>query len=120
MDFRRMGQWDSHNIPFLDLPGFGLRMEFHVDFPADEAVSGHAIGTCRPVKCGSALSNGALRVRSARSHRLSFPRSCVMPICSSESPASGATRPWGQREAAPFRARSNQFSFGELSERASQ
>jgi hypothetical protein len=31
-----MGQWDSHNTPTLELPQFGLRAQYDVDFPQDE------------------------------------------------------------------------------------
>jgi len=42
--FNLMGQWDSHNTPYLDLPRYKMRVEFDVDFPADETeISGHAI-----------------------------------------------------------------------------
>jgi len=41
--FNLMGQWDSHNTPYLDLPQYNLRAEFDVEFPHDEAISGHAV-----------------------------------------------------------------------------
>ena len=41
--FRLMGQWDSHNTPYLDLPALGWRAEFDVDFPAAEETSGHGV-----------------------------------------------------------------------------
>jgi hypothetical protein len=42
--FNLMGQWDSHNTPYLDLPRYKLRVEFEVDFPHnEEEISGHAI-----------------------------------------------------------------------------
>lgn len=41
--FSLMGQWDSHNIPYLDLPRYALRAQFHVDFSPSEETSGHAI-----------------------------------------------------------------------------
>jgi hypothetical protein len=42
--FRVMGQWDSHNTPYVEIPHAGLRAEYHVDFPRDESsVYGHAI-----------------------------------------------------------------------------
>jgi len=37
-----MGQWDSHNTPSLELPQFGLRVEFLVDPALDDALS-HAM-----------------------------------------------------------------------------
>src|SRR4029077_16057485 len=43
-EFRVMGQWDSHNTPTLELPEFGLRVEYDVDFPATEnEVTGHCV-----------------------------------------------------------------------------
>lgn len=41
--FNLMGQWDSHNTPYLDLPLYGLRVEFDVEFPGNQETSGHAI-----------------------------------------------------------------------------
>ena len=53
-----MGAWDSHNNPALELPQFGLRVEYDVDFPRDEnEVSGHMIYLL--------IRTGALRFRGA-------------------------------------------------------
>jgi len=41
--FHLMGEWDSHNNPQLELPRYGLRVEFDVDFADDSEVSGHMI-----------------------------------------------------------------------------
>jgi hypothetical protein len=47
--FTLMGQWDSHNTPYLELPQYDLRVEFDVDFPdgamqeGSAAVSDHAV-----------------------------------------------------------------------------
>lgn len=41
--FQLMGQWDSHNTPYLDLPRHGLRAEFDVEFPEDEETTGHGV-----------------------------------------------------------------------------
>lgn len=41
--FRLMGGWDSHNNPQLEIPRYGLRIEWGVDFNEDRAVSGHMI-----------------------------------------------------------------------------
>ncbi len=41
--FTLMGEWDSHNNPCLNLPRYGLRAQFHVDFSPSEESSGHAI-----------------------------------------------------------------------------
>ena len=45
--FTLMGQWDSHNIPSLDLPLYGLRAEFSVNFPGEDGegaeITAHAV-----------------------------------------------------------------------------
>ncbi len=41
--FNLMGNWDSANTPYLELPRFNLRAEFEVEFPEDGETSGHAI-----------------------------------------------------------------------------
>jgi hypothetical protein len=41
--FTLMGQWDSHNNAVLDLPRFGMRVEYFLDFPGNEEASGHGI-----------------------------------------------------------------------------
>jgi len=41
--FNLMGEWDSHNNPYLDLPQYNLRAELTVDFPGGAEVSGHMI-----------------------------------------------------------------------------
>jgi len=41
--FRVVGRWDSHNTPYVEIRNAGLRAEYHVDFPRDEAVYAHAI-----------------------------------------------------------------------------
>ena len=41
--FNLMGQWDSHNTPYLELPQYKVRAEFDVDFPRDEETSGHGV-----------------------------------------------------------------------------
>src|SRR5205085_11350109 len=41
--FNLMGQWDSYNTPYVDLPEYNLRAEFTVEFPHDERTSAHAI-----------------------------------------------------------------------------
>jgi len=41
--FKLMGEWDSHNNPQLELPRFGLRVEYDVDFAEESEVSGHMI-----------------------------------------------------------------------------
>jgi hypothetical protein len=41
--FNLMGQWDSHNTPYLDLPQHKLRIEFDVEFPSEEEITGHGV-----------------------------------------------------------------------------
>jgi len=41
--FALMGEWDSHNTPYLELPAYKLRAEFCVEFPEHGEVSGHAV-----------------------------------------------------------------------------
>jgi len=42
--FNLMGQWDSHNTPYLELPRHKLRVEFDVDFPPNEQeATGHGV-----------------------------------------------------------------------------
>ena len=41
--FNLMGEWDSHNNPYLELARFNLRAEFGVDFSEGAEVSGHAV-----------------------------------------------------------------------------
>lgn len=41
--FRLMGEWDSHNNPQLEIPRYGLRVEWDVEFSEDDQVSGHMI-----------------------------------------------------------------------------
>jgi len=43
--FNLMGEWDSHNTPRLELPQYGLRAEFDVDFLDGAEVSGHMVYT---------------------------------------------------------------------------
>jgi len=41
--FNLMGEWDSHNNPYLELPRYNLRAEFDVDFSEGAEVSGHMV-----------------------------------------------------------------------------
>ena len=41
--FNLMGEWDSHNIPSLELPRYSLRAEFGVAFNEGAEVSGHYV-----------------------------------------------------------------------------
>jgi Domain of unknown function (DUF4132) len=114
-NFRLMGQWDSHNTPALELPQFGLRVEYEVDFPRDESeVSGHMIYLL--------IRTGALRFRDAR--REPQPLESIPPVVFSEVlrdidlftgvTSIGADPAWGHREPIPFRDYWLGSSFGEL------
>ena len=41
--FNLMGEWDSHNTPYLELPQYTLRAEFDVDFSEHGETSGHMV-----------------------------------------------------------------------------
>ncbi len=43
--FNLMGEWDSHNTPYLELPRYNLRAEFDVEFSEGADVSGHMVYT---------------------------------------------------------------------------
>ncbi len=43
--FNLMGEWDSHNTPYLELPRYNLRAEFQVNFSDGAEVSGHFVYT---------------------------------------------------------------------------
>jgi hypothetical protein len=72
--FTLMGQWDSHNTPYLDLPALGLRAEFDVEFPSDEEITGHGIH----------LVIGTSEVRFTGKNQLSVPLHSVPPAVFSE------------------------------------
>ena len=118
-EYRLMGQWDSHNTPTLELPAFGLRVQYDVNFPQDESeVSGHSIYLL--------IRTGALRFLDAGL----MPRALesVPPIIFSEVmrdvdlftgvASIGSDPAWGQTNPTLFREYWNAFSFGELTEMA--
>lgn len=116
--FRLMGQWDSHNTPTLELPQFGLRVEYDVEFPRDEReVTGHFVYLL--------IRTGALRfMRGAEPQLLES----IPPVVFSEVmrdvdlfagvSSIGSDPAWGQKDPMPLREYWNAFSFGELSEMA--
>lgn len=117
--FRLMGQWDSHNTPTLELPQFGLRVQYDVDFPRNEnEVSGHMIYLL--------IRTGALRFYDAG--LMPRPLESIPPVVISEVmrdvdlftgvTSIGADPSWGLRETAPFREYWSEFSFGKLTEMA--
>jgi hypothetical protein len=118
-EFRVMGQWDSHNTPTLDLPQFGLRVEYDVDFPSNEnEVTGHHIYLL--------IRTGEMRFLDGSHRRQKL--DSIPPVVFSEvmrdldlftGVASIGNDPaWGQNPTAPFREYWNTFSFGELTEMA--
>ena len=118
-EFRVMGQWDSHNTPTLELPQFGLRIEYDVDFPSNEnEVTGHHVYLL--IRTG--------QVRFLDGNRMRQKLESIPPVIFSEvmrdldlftGVASIGNDPaYGQNPAAPFREYWNSFSFGELTEMA--
>jgi hypothetical protein len=116
--YRLMGQWDSHNTPTLDLPEFGMQVQYEVDFPRDESeVSGHYIYLL--------IRTGAIRFLNGGARQS---LETVPPVIFSEVmrdvdlftgvSSIGGDAAWGQREPMPFREYWSEFSFGELSEMA--
>ncbi len=117
--FRLMGQWDSHNTPEKELPQFGLRVTYDVDFPRDESeVSGHHIYLL--------IRTGAIRFLDAAGKPAAL--ESIPPVVFSEVmrdvdlftgvASIGSAAAWGQREPIPFREYWNAFSFGELTSMA--
>ncbi|MBZ5618693.1 MAG: DUF4132 domain-containing protein [Acidobacteriia bacterium] len=111
--FRLMGQWDSHNNPTLELPQFGLRVQYEVTFPENEnEVSGHRVYLL--------IRTGALRFLNENLE--SQPLESVPPIVFSEVmrevdlftgvASIGSDPAWGQHQPVPFREYWNEFSFG--------
>ena len=118
-NFRLMGQWDSHNTPTLELPQFGLCVQYDVDFPQDEnEVSGHFIYLL--------IRAGAVRFLDSdhRPQRLeTIPPAIFSEVMRDVDLFTGVTSigsdpAWGQRPSAPFREYWDIFSFGELTEMA--
>lgn len=119
--FKLMGAWDSHNTPALDLPQFKLRVEYDVDFPKDEAVSGHMIYLY--------LATDKIRFIDAETG-LPRPIDSIPPAVFSEVmrdidlfvgvSSIGNDPTWGQRGPAPFAGYWHNFSFGDLSASAEQ
>jgi hypothetical protein len=117
--FRLMGQWDSHNNPKLELPQYGLRIQYDVDFPRNEnEVSGHAIYLL--IRTG--------RVRFLDGSNIPQPLETIPPVVFSEVmrdmdlftgvASIGMDPTWDQRGPGPFREYWNAFSLGELTEMA--
>jgi hypothetical protein len=117
--FRFMGRWDSHNTPTLDLPQFGLRVEYDVDFPENEdEVTAHGVYLL--------LRTGAMRFLDADGvlQALELIPSIVFSEVMRDVDlftgiaSIGNDPAWGQQESTLFQEYWNAFSFGELSEMA--
>lgn len=112
--FHLMGQWDSHNTPYVEIPHAGLRAEYQADFPRDETVSAHAIYLYLETRGVQFSRNG-----------LACPLESVPPVVFSEVmrdvdlfacvTSIGNDPEWGARPNAPFMEYWNKVSFGELS-----
>jgi hypothetical protein len=113
--FRLMGEWDSHNTPYLDLPAFNLRVEYEVDFPEDPSVSGHAVYLY--------IATGAIHFLDPAT-RSAKPLDQIPPVVFSEAMRDidlfvgvcsiGNDPAWTQQPQAPFGHYWNEFSFGPL------
>ncbi len=112
--FQLMGQWDSHNTPYVEIAHAGLRAEYEVDFPRDDAVTAHAIYMYLETRQVRFLKAG-----------LPCPLESVPPAVFSETmrdvdlfvsvTSIGNDPEWGIRPNAPFLQYWNKMSFGELS-----
>jgi hypothetical protein len=118
-EFRLMGQWDSHNTPTLELPQFGLRVEYEVDFPAnEEEVTGHHIYLL--IRTGKVrFLDGNRTPRNLES----IPSVVFSEVMRDIDLFTGVTSigndpAWGQGRPAPFQEYWSAFSFGELTEMA--
>ena len=118
-EFRVMGQWDSHNTPTLELPEFGLRAKYAVDFPFNEnEVTGHNVYLLirtGEVRCSD--GNGTPQKLE------SIPPAVFSEVMRDIDLFTGVTSivndpSWGQGQTAPFQEYWNAFSFGELTEMA--
>jgi len=117
--FRVMGQWDSHNTPYLEIPHAGLRAEYEMDFPRVEAVYAHAIYMFLETRQVRFLKDG-----------VPCPLESVPPAVFSEVmrdvdlfvcvASIGNDPEWGARPNAPFLDYWNKVSFGELSDAGEQ
>jgi len=119
-EYRVMGQWDSHNTPTLELPQFGLCAQYDVDFPQDESeVSSHMVYLL--IRTGAARFVDGVRVPQELE---SIPPAVFSEVMRdldlfTAVASIGSDPAWGQRQPIPFRAYWDAFSFGELTEMAS-
>lgn len=112
--FKVMGEWDSHNNPYVEIPHAGLRAELDVDFPEDESVYAHAIYVYLKTQ----------QVRFSR-EGIPVPIESVPAVVFSEImrdvdlfvgiTSIGSDPEWGARPNAPFLNYWESVSFGELS-----
>jgi Domain of unknown function (DUF4132) len=119
-EYRVMGQWDSHNTPTLELPQFGLCAQYDVDFPQDESeVSSHMVYLL--IRTGAARFVDGVQVPQELE---SIPPAVFSEVMRdldlfTAVASIGSDPAWGQRQPVPFRAYWDTFSFGELTEMAS-
>jgi hypothetical protein len=114
-EFRVMGQWDSHNTPTLQLPQFGLRVTYEVDFPANEQeVTGHFVYLL--IRTGQVrfLDGNAVPQKLE-----SIPQVVFSEVMRDIDLFTGVTSigndpAWGQAHPASFQEYWTAFSFGEL------
>lgn len=117
--FHVMGEWDSHNTPYLEIPHLGLRAEMHVDFPRDTSATTHAVYLY--------IETGRVRFTAGAGARAleSIPaavfseamRDVDLFVCAA---GIGSDPEWGTKPNAPFVEYWRDFSFGELSASAKQ
>ncbi|HWC98874.1 MAG TPA: DUF4132 domain-containing protein [Candidatus Sulfopaludibacter sp.] len=117
--FRLMGQWDSHNNPYVEIPHAGLRAEYEVEFPRDEAANAHAIYIFLETRRLRFLKDGvACALESVAPAIFSEVMRDVDLFVSVTS--IGNDPQWAARPNAPFLDYWNQVSFGELSDSGGQ
>ena len=124
--FNLMGEWDSHNNPFLELPQCNLRVEFDVDFSEGAEVSGHAvyktIGTDRVQFFSIEAKRGRFEIRPPRVRRklVEIPPAVFSEVMRDVDllvgvTSIGADPTWGRDREDPHAEYWNRFADGELS-----
>ncbi len=117
--FHVMGQWDSHNTPYVEIPHAGLRAEFEMEFPRDQAVYAHAIYMYLETRQVRFLKAGTLcameEIDPAVFSEVMRDVDLFVSVTSI-----GNDPEWGTRPDAPFLDYWNKVSFGELSDSAQQ
>ena len=122
--YQLMGQWDSHNTPYLELPNYGMRAEFSVEFPngdGDEAeLTAHAVYKL--------IGTGHVEFRTLTKPYPEIPLEDVPPVVFSEVmrdvdlfvgvTSIGADPAWGANPENQHFDYWRAFSFGELAHAA--